>query len=72
MSYNKEQLLSLPPEERVALAEELWGSVEEDVIKISDDEIAFAEERLKLHQQNPNDGMSIEDLKKHFAEKHGF
>lgn len=71
MPYNKEQLLSLPPEERVALAEEFWSSVEEDVIKISDDEIAFAEERLKLHQQNPNDGMSIEGLKKYFAEKHG-
>jgi len=72
MPYNKEQLFSLPPEERVALAEELWSSVEEDVIKISDDEIAFAEERLKLHQQNPNEGMSIEDLKKYFMEKHGF
>jgi Putative addiction module component len=29
----KEQFFSLPPEERVALAEELWSSVEEKVIK---------------------------------------
>lgn len=72
MPYNKEQLLSLPPGERVALAEELWSSVEEDVIKISDDEIVFAEERLKLHLQTKNEGMSIEDLKKQFAEKYGF
>lgn len=72
MAYNKKQLLTLPPEERVALAEELWSSVEEDLSKISDDDIAFAEERLKLHQQNKNNGMSIEDLRKYFTEKHGF
>jgi putative addiction module component (TIGR02574 family) len=72
MPYNKDELLSLPPEERAALAEELWSSLENDAIQITEDEIAFAEERLKLHEQNPNEGMSLEALKQYFTEKHGF
>jgi len=29
MPYNKKELLSLPAEEKIELAEELWSSVEE-------------------------------------------
>ncbi|MEP6512369.1 MAG: addiction module protein [Parafilimonas sp.] len=72
MPYNKEELLSLPPEEKVALAEELWGSVEEELLQITDDEISFAKERLKMHEANPNEGMSLEEFKKYFSEKYGF
>lgn len=72
MPYNKEELMNLPPKEKVALAEELWGSVEDELLPISDEEIAFAEERLRLHEANPGDGISKEDFKKHFSEKYGF
>lgn len=72
MPYNKEELLSLPPDEKVSLAEELWGSVEEELSKISDEEVAFAEERLKLPEVNLNEGIGIEELKKLFIEKYGF
>jgi putative addiction module component (TIGR02574 family) len=63
MPYNKQELLSLPPEERAILAEELWSSLEDEAMKVSEDEIAFAEERLKLHNQNPDERLSLEDLK---------
>ncbi len=72
MPYNKEELLSLPLKEKISLAKELWGSVEEELSKISDEEVAFAEERLKLHEANPNEGIGIEELKKHFIEKYRF
>ncbi len=72
MSYNKKELLSLPVEEKLALAEELWSSVEEELMPITDEEIAFAEERLKMHEANPNEGTSLEELKKYFTEKYGF
>ncbi len=72
MPYNKKELLSLPPEEKVALAEALWGSVEEELLQVTDDEISFAEERLKMHEANPNEGMSLEEFKKYFSEKYGF
>ena len=72
MSYNKKELLSLPVDEKVALAEELWSSVEEELMPVTDEEIAFAEERLRMHEANPNDEVSLKELKKYFAEKYGF
>jgi putative addiction module component (TIGR02574 family) len=67
MSYNKKELLSLPSEEKIELAEELWSSVEEELMPITDEEIAFAEERLRLHEANPKEGMGLEELKKYFS-----
>ncbi len=71
MPYKKEELLALPDEEKIALAEELWSSVEDKNIPLSDEEIAFAEERLKLYNQNPADSLSIEECKKIFFDKYG-
>jgi len=71
MSYSKKELLSLPASERVALAEELWSSVEEE-IGVTNDELAFAEQRLKMHEANPSEGVSIDALKKYFNDKYGF
>ncbi len=72
MSFNKDEILSLSAEEKIALAEELWSSVEEELLPDSNEEIAFAEERLKMHEQNPDEGMSLESFKKYFADKYGF
>jgi len=72
MSYNKKELLALPPEERASLAEELWSSLENDALKVTEDEISFAEERLQLHHQNPNERLTLDDLKIFFNKKHGF
>jgi putative addiction module component (TIGR02574 family) len=72
MSYNKKELLSLPADEKLELAEELWSSVEENLMPITNEELAFAEERLKLHEANPDEGMSLGQLKKYFADKYGF
>ncbi len=71
MPYNKEELLSLPAEEKIALAEELWSSVEDEHLPVTDEEITFAEERLRLHNENSAEGMSIEEFKKIFSDKHG-
>lgn len=71
MPYNREELLALPDEEKIALAEELWSSIEEKHLPVSDEEIAFAAERLRLHNLNPHDAISIEEFKRRFEEKHG-
>ncbi len=34
---------------------------------VTDEEIMFAEERLKLHNENPTEGMSVEEFKKRFS-----
>ncbi len=71
MGYDKSELLSLPAKDKIALAEELWSSVEEEV-QPTIEEISFAKERLELHKATPNEGLSIEAFKKCFADKHGF
>jgi putative addiction module component (TIGR02574 family) len=71
MSYNKSELLALPAQEKIDLAEELWSSVENE-LEVTPEEIAFADERLKLHQSTPNEGLSVDVFKKYFAEKYGF
>ena len=48
MDYNKEALLALPDEEKIALAQELWGSIEDEHLPVTAEEVIFAEERLKL------------------------
>lgn len=72
MPYNKEELLALSPQEKVALAEELWSSVENELMPITDEDVAFAEERLKMHQRNPDEFVSFEEFKHHFSNKYGF
>ncbi|MES2645545.1 MAG: addiction module protein [Bacteroidota bacterium] len=71
MTYDRLELLSLPAQEKIALAEELWSSVEEE-LHVSKEEIEFAEERIKLHEAAPNEGLSVEAFKKYFADKYGF
>ena len=72
MPVNKEELFALSAEEKVALAEELWGSVENELLPITDEDVAFAEERLKMHKANPTEGVSLDEFKSHFNKKHGF
>lgn len=70
MEYNKGQLLTLPTKEKIALAEALWSSIEEELIA-TEDEIAFAEERLALHNAT-KEGHTIEDFKNYIQKKYGF
>jgi putative addiction module component (TIGR02574 family) len=72
MAYNKSELLALPAKEKLALAEELWSSVENELLPVTKEEILFAEERLQLHEANPEEGMSVDTFKKYFAAKYGF
>lgn len=71
MPYDKNELLALPVEEKVSLAEELWSSVEDELLSITDEEIDFAEKRLKMHESNPSEGISLKDFKKYFKDKYG-
>lgn len=72
MPVNKREVFALSAEEKVALAEELWGSVENELLPITDEDVAFAEERLRMHQANPTEGVSVDELKSHFNKKYGF
>ncbi|MEO8108756.1 MAG: addiction module protein [Ginsengibacter sp.] len=72
MAYNKEELMNLPVEEKLELVEALWDRIDDDLLPVTQEEIAFAEERLQLHNQNPAGGMSWGELKKKIQERYGF
>jgi putative addiction module component (TIGR02574 family) len=72
MSYNKEELIALPAAERIALAEELWSSVESELMPVTNEEVEFAKERLQLHEEQRNEGISLDMFKKYFSDKYGF
>lgn len=72
MPYNREELLNLPVEEKLELVEALWDKIDEDLMPVTKEEIEFAKERLRLHNQNPSEGMTWEELKDKIHEKYGF
>ncbi len=72
MPYNKEELMNLPIKEKQELAEALWNSIEDNLLPVTEDEIAFAEERLKLHEANPSSSLTLEELKNKIQKQYGF
>jgi putative addiction module component (TIGR02574 family) len=73
MAYDVKELLALPDEEKIQLANTLLDSVHAgDVDELDADTIAFLEERLALHNANPEDGIPWEEVKAKLKEKYGF
>ena len=72
MSYNREELFNLPVEEKLELVEALWDKIDEDLMPVTNAEIEFAKARLRLHEENPSDGLAWEELKRKIQEKYGF
>lgn len=65
MSYNKNELLKLPVEEKLELVEALWESIEDDNIslKLSKDQIDELDRRIARVEENPDTLISWEDVK---------
>ncbi|MEO5501565.1 MAG: addiction module protein [Ginsengibacter sp.] len=72
MSYNKEELFKLPVEEKIELVEALCGNIDNELSSDSKEDMAFAKERLQLHEENPSDVISWAELKKTIEKKYGF
>jgi putative addiction module component (TIGR02574 family) len=72
MAYDKVELFNLPVAEKYELVMDLWDHIENDLLDVTEEEIKFAKERLKLHRENPSEGISLDELKKSISEKYGF
>jgi putative addiction module component (TIGR02574 family) len=72
MAYDREELFNLPVEEKLELIEALWNRIDDELLPVTKEEILFAKERLQLHNQNPSEGLSWEELKKKIQEQYGF
>ena len=68
MNYNKQEILQLPVEEKLALVMELWESIESKTneLPVPDWKISLIKERLKHHQENPDDGTNWDELRKKY------
>ena len=68
MNYNKQEILQLPVEEKLALVMELWESIEEKTneLPVPDWKIKLIKERLSLHEQNPAEGTDWDVLRKKY------
>ncbi len=66
MSYNREQLLNLPVDERIEIVGALWDSIDNDTIgkQFSKQEIEEElDSRINKIIKNPNSLISWEDVK---------
>lgn len=61
----RDQLFSLPPEERLLLAEDLWKSLvdEESVLLLSEEHRQILEERLREFEEHPDNALSWDEVK---------
>ena len=68
MSYNKEELLALPLDERRELASDLLDSILVDEFQeIPEWKKKLIEERKQYHKNNPNNGTNWDELKKQYG-----
>lgn len=49
MPYNKEELLKLNVQEKMMLVEELWDSIDEELLPVSEELQQIAKERYEEH-----------------------
>ena len=63
-----DQLLEIPPAERVKLAQELWDSVAQnpDQVALTREQREELDRRLEAIEKNPNAGSSWDSIKKTF------
>ncbi len=67
MPYNKEALLQLSTEEKISLVTELWDSIEQQNVDLSEWKKALIKERLRLDKANPNSGIEWNVLKSKYV-----
>ncbi|MCF8373240.1 MAG: addiction module protein [Bacteroidales bacterium] len=61
------EILSLSVNERIHLVQTIWDSIAEDSFTddVPDEHKIILDERLKAHEENPNNIMSWEEVKAH-------
>lgn len=63
-----QEILNLSVAEKILLVEKIWDSIAEDTSKqpLPEWKEKLLDERLEEHRNNPQSGMSWEDLKKKY------
>lgn len=73
MAYDLKELMALPDEEKIILANTLWDSIgAENTTDLTKEEIEFLDQRLKEYEANPDEGLAWDEVKAKLKEKYGF
>ena len=66
MSYNKDELLKLPPKEKLELVEALWDSIDDELLigTLKPEQMQELDRRLSNLDENPESLIPWEDVKK--------
>ena len=68
MAYNKSELLDLPAQEKIDLACELIDSaIVDNFVAEQEWKKKMIEERIQYHDNNPENGISWDELKKQYG-----
>jgi putative addiction module component (TIGR02574 family) len=65
MTQILQDILNLSVSERILIVEAIWDSISEneETVALSEETRHLLEDRLKAHQNNPNEGSSWEEVK---------
>ncbi len=68
MAYNKTELMALPAQEKLDIACELIDSaIVDKFIAEQDWKKKLIEDRIKYHDENPENGINWDELKKNYG-----
>jgi putative addiction module component (TIGR02574 family) len=65
------ELLNLSPSERLLLVQDLWDSLSNEDIPLTQWQKEELDRRKAAYQANPSSGRSWEDVKRRIVERHG-
>jgi putative addiction module component (TIGR02574 family) len=71
MKTELSELLNLSSSERLLLVQELWDSINDDDIPLTDWQKTELDRRKANYQENPDSGRSWEEVKRRIIERHG-
>jgi len=65
MTQILQDILNLSVSERILIVEAIWDSISqnEETVALSEETRQLLDDRLKAHQNNPNEGSSWEEVK---------
>ena len=72
MPINKKEILALPADEKLALVEELWDSIDEGLLTLNQEEKEFVQQRYQAHLNQREEAISFDEFQKKIKAKHGF
>ena len=65
------ELLKLTPAERIQLAQDLWDSIPEDAVSLSEEQIRELERRLAEHEANPGSAIPWAEVRARLQARFG-